>query len=124
MTRILVVEDNEEMSDLLARLGRSWGYEVDQARDAAGAIAEMDARPYDLVIMDLRLDGRRCGIEAAREIRAMPGDRGRTPIVALTGGMVRTTAAEMLSAGFQAVLQKPILPGELRKEINRHVRVT
>jgi two-component system response regulator HydG len=55
MTRILLVEDDEEIGRLLERVLISAGYEVDRSYAVAGACSHLDRRSYELVLADARL---------------------------------------------------------------------
>lgn len=119
MTKLLLVaEDNEIIVDLLRNLLSSWRYAFEVTENGATALQLVRANDYALIIMDLAMPGM-SGIDAARAIRKLPDPKNHTPIVALTGGMVNTTVAEMEAAGFASVLQKPVLPDDLREAIER-----
>jgi DNA-binding response OmpR family regulator len=69
--RILVVEDEVELADALARGLRREGYAVDVANDVAGAVDRLSIQPYDLVTLDLTLpDGD--GLDLADRLRTDP----------------------------------------------------
>lgn len=98
--RLLLVEDSPALSQATAALLRKAGYSVEEARDAASALAAAAARRPDLVLLDLGLPGE--GGEALREALAgLPGTP--PPVLALTGRPERARAA-----GFAAVLTKPV----------------
>ena len=98
--RVLLVEDSPALSQATAALLRKAGYSVEEARDAASALAAAAARRPDLVLLDLGLPGPNG--EALREALAgLPGTP--PPFLALTGRPERARAA-----GFAAVLAKPV----------------
>jgi len=66
--RILVVDDETEIREGLELLLTSEGYEVDPADCARAALERLEARPYDLVLLDVSLPDRN-GIEMSRELR-------------------------------------------------------
>lgn len=74
--RILVVEDEVELADAVARGLRREGYAVDVAPDGSDAIDRAGYTPYDLVLLDLNLPDID-GLEVCRQLRAMsvPGPR-------------------------------------------------
>lgn len=113
---ILLAEDNEIIIDLLRAALASWGYAFEVASDGGGVVRLMEDGDFDLIIMDIMLAGMN-GIDAARCIREMPEPKRSIPIIALTGGMVTTTVAEMEAAHFCVLLQKPVLPEALRRAI-------
>ena len=73
MTKILVVEDNEENWDMLSRRLIRRGFEVHHAWNGAEAIAMADAEAPDLILMDMNLP-EIDGWEATRRIRASGAD--------------------------------------------------
>ena len=77
MTRVLYVEDNEDNVYLLKmRLELIEGYDIAIAKDGGEAIAQVNADPPDLILMDLNLPGID-GWEATRRLKAEPIDFDR-----------------------------------------------
>jgi len=105
--RVLVVEDNAT-NQLVAKLVlESLGAEVETADDGALGLAAVEARPFDLVLMDVQMPNMD-GVEATRRIRALPGPAAGTPIVGLTANVMEHERAAYLAAGMQAVIGKPL----------------
>ena len=117
-TRLLIVDDDGETRELLARyLGRN-GYEVSVAADGG----EMEARlagdpPVDLIVLDLMLPGRD-GLDLTRSIRA----RSAIPIVMLTARGDDTDRIVGLELGADDYLAKPFNPRELLARIRTVLR--
>jgi signal transduction histidine kinase/CheY-like chemotaxis protein len=105
--RVLLAEDNP-INALLARtlLTRS-GCFVVAVQDGEEAVAAAAVAPYDLILLDIRMP-RLDGIQAAERIRALPGDAGRTPIVALTADAGEEERARAFKAGMDDFITKPI----------------
>lgn len=118
---ILLAEDNDIIIDLLSEHLRQWGYGVDIATDGASAVAKAGVNDYVLIIMDIMLTGVD-GVTAARAIRELSGSRGTVPIIALTGGMAHHSDAERVAARFETIVQKPILPNQLKEIVQRYAR--
>jgi CheY-like chemotaxis protein len=118
---ILVAEDNELMVELLHTMLSSWGYAFEVVGDGGRVMRLMEDQAFDLIIMDILIPGMN-GIDTARCIRDMPEPKRSTPIIALTGGMVTTTMAELDAAHFAAILQKPVMPDQLRAAIETALR--
>lgn len=57
MTRILVVEDEKPIRELLADMLLEYGYEVDSARDGEAALARMHDHVPDVILLDLMMPG-------------------------------------------------------------------
>jgi signal transduction histidine kinase/ActR/RegA family two-component response regulator len=110
--RILVAEDvlpNQIMMEImLAKAGHDVTL-VETGRAAVDAVREQD---FDLVLMDMQMP-EMDGLEAARTIRALPGPRSTTPIVALTANVMPEEVAACYAAGMQDHLAKPIEPRKL-----------
>ena len=105
--RILLVEDNPVCRRLVLGLLPRPRYRVDTVSDGLAAVRAVAGRPYDLVLMDIRMPVT-CGIEATRRIRALGGGAGRTPIIALTANVADEDVAEYRAAGMRDVVAKPI----------------
>jgi CheY-like chemotaxis protein len=104
--RILVAEDVPAARLLLAAVLERGGHQVTSAADGARALAAMHSAAFDLLILDLHMPGMD-GFGVAAAVRAMPGEAGRLPILALTADPPEEVEAQCRDAGFDAVLQKP-----------------
>jgi CheY-like chemotaxis protein len=110
--RLLLVEDNEDLSDLLADLLAAWGFEVVVARNASSALARAAVRPPDVALIDIGLPDRD-GCEVARALRrSLPGS---VRLIAMSGYGQRQDGARALSAGFDEYLVKPLNTARLRR---------
>ena len=117
--RALIVEDEiliaEELKERLSRLGFSVIAAVDTA-DEGIAIATRE-RP-DLVIMDIRLKGKKDGIEAVREIR----EQVDVPVVYLTAHSDRLTVDRAKATDYDGFILKPFQRRELQATIDVAMR--
>lgn len=114
--RLLVVDDNEDILEMLALLlGEK--YSVSSCSSAAEALAAVEAGRPDVLMLDIRMspvDGTAC----LQAIRALPGC-GTIPAIALTAFAREPEKQAFLAAGFQAVVTKPILdPCEMETAID------
>jgi hypothetical protein len=105
--RLLLAEDSEASQLVAATILRKAGYVVDLARDGQEAVTAARSRPYDAILMDLRMPGLD-GVAATARIRDLPGAAGRVPILALTASAMPGDAARCLAAGMTAHLPKPV----------------
>ncbi len=114
-TRVLVVEDDQAVRDLVAKALEMEGIESAVAADAAQALALCrEAVPFSLVLLDWRL-GQATGQEFAGAYRTLPGPHA--PIVLVTGaGDVVESAEEIGAQGF---LRKPFDLEELIEMVQR-----
>ena len=114
--RVLYAEDNPYGRVLMNTVLTGLGHRADFVASANSAVEAVSRRDYDLVLMDVSL-GTGDGIEATRRIRALPGARGRVPIIGISGhgDGARTQAAR--AAGMNGYLIKPISPRALADAI-------
>lgn len=82
--KVLVVDDTALDRQILSGLLRAAGHEAVPAISGEAAVLAVRATAFDLVFMDMRMPGID-GIEAARRIRALDGERGQVPIIAVSG---------------------------------------
>ena len=106
MTKILLVEDTEDIWDVLARRLRRRGFEVEVAQDGeAGVRAARDGSP-DLVLLDMSMPVKD-GWTAAREMRADPATAS-VPIIALTAHALAGDQEKARAAGCDDYHPKPV----------------
>jgi CheY-like chemotaxis protein/HPt (histidine-containing phosphotransfer) domain-containing protein len=116
--RVLVAEDNEVNRELVVRQLAALGVAADAVGSGRLAVEATIERPYDAVLMDFQMP-EVDGIQAARAIRAIPGARGATPIVAVTGRGSPEERRACLAAGMDDFLQKPISSRDLARALDR-----
>jgi CheY-like chemotaxis protein len=111
----LVVDDNPDITDLLAAVLRHAGYTVSSAHSAPEALTMALARHFDVVVSDIGMPGM-TGHELARALRALPQYRS-IPMVAVTGFDMYDDRERSAEAGFSAHLSKPIDPLALTQAV-------
>lgn len=104
--RVLVAEDNVVNQEIALATLEKAGYVVDVVSDGAEAVEAVKSFPYDVVLMDIRMPVKD-GIDATRDIRALPGQESETPIIALTADAMVGDAEKYLAAGMNAYTSKP-----------------
>jgi len=116
---ILVVEDEEVVSEVVARYLRREGFRVKVAADGASALALAVADEPQMVVLDLMLPDM-SGLEVCRQLR----EAGRVPILILTAK--DTEADEVLSLGLGAddYISKPLRPSALVARVKALLRRT
>lgn len=110
--RILVVEDEPRLGELLRLYLERDGYAVTVVRDGRSAIDEVDATPVDLVVLDLMLPG--VGGEA---VLAAIRDRGDTPVLIASAKRSDQERIAGLRMGADDYLAKPYNPHELTARV-------
>jgi len=117
--KVVVVEDEQRISQFLKKGLTEKGYAVDVAADADAGLERIMASAPDLVILDLLLPGSRDGIELCRELRA----RGvRAKILMLTARDTVENKIEGLDAGADDYLVKPFERQELLARLRALLR--
>lgn len=106
MTKVLLVEDHEELWDFLRRRLQRRGFEVVLAHDGREGVEKARSERPDIVLLDMNLPVMD-GWTAAREIRADP-EVGRTPIIALTAHAMSGDRDRMIEAGCDDYHPKPV----------------
>jgi CheY-like chemotaxis protein len=107
MAKILVVEDDEDIRDLVRLLLESGGHELHEAKSGEEGVAQAKAVRPDLILMDLSLAGTIDGLESTRRLRA-DADFDQTPIIALTAHAMLGDRERSLRAGCDEHWTKPI----------------
>ncbi len=112
--RVLVAEDNTVNQRVVSALMRRAGIEVELAANGQEALARLEERPFDLVLMDCQMpivDG----YAACRAIRAQQssGVDPTIPVIALTAHALQGERQKCLDAGMDDYITKPIRPDEL-----------
>ena len=115
--RVLVIEDDEEIADVLRRFLRQEGHEVRTAADGEEALPMASEFVPDLVILDLGLPGLD-GVEVCRRLRA----DGDVPILILTARAETEDRVEGLDSGADDYLVKPFERQELLARIRAMLR--
>lgn len=116
--RILVVDDDARLRDLLARYLGENGFRVRSAADATGMDAERRREPVDLLVLDLMLPGED-GLSICRRLRA---ENEQLPIIMLTARGEEVDRIIGLEMGADDYLPKPFNPRELLARIRAVLR--
>lgn len=104
---ILVAEDNPVNQLLVGTLLDLAGYPYEIVENGAQAVEATRSGSFDLILMDIRMPVM-SGIEATREIRALPENKRDVPIVAMTASTSEDEEAHCLAAGVDLFLTKPL----------------
>ncbi len=101
--RVLVVDDEASIRDLLSKTLALAEYDVDLAPDGRTALDRLRITPYDLVITDLKMPGVD-GLTVIREARRLRAD---LPVIIITGFSTEASAIEAVNLGVSGYLTKP-----------------
>jgi len=101
--RVLVVDDEATIRDLLSKTLALAEYDVDLAPDGRAALDRLRMIPYDLLITDLKMPGVD-GLTVIREARRLKAD---LPVIIITGFSNEASAIEAVNLGVSGYLTKP-----------------
>ncbi len=118
MTAVLVVDDDKKLADVVIDWLEKEGYAVDAASSGTAGLEKMQAKHYDLIVLDRTMPGVD-GFEICKRYRAQ-GGRGR--ILMLTGSDSLSAKEEGLDAGADDYLTKPFHPKELSARLRALLR--
>ena len=117
---VLLTEDNELNREIATAILNEYGFVVESAENGADAVEKIkNSRPgtYDLVLMDVQMPIMD-GYEATRAIRALHDpDLAGIPILAMTANAFEEDRRRALECGMNGFLSKPIIIGELLREL-------
>jgi DNA-binding response OmpR family regulator len=117
VARILVVDDDPTVREVVVRYLRAGAHEVLEAADGETALQLYDEAPHELVVLDLMLPGMD-GIEVCRRLRAT----GDVPVIMLTALGEETDRVVGLEVGADDYVTKPFSPRELALRVDSVLR--
>jgi len=97
---------------------RGLNTQVIQASNGKEAIEAFKENEFDVIFMDIQMPGMD-GMEATKHIRAFEAGKKRTPIIALTAHTITEQKSELLIAGMDDCISKPVSESQLAHIINR-----
>ena len=118
--RALLVEDNQDNSDLMTLELQILGYEVSVASNGVDAVEMAISHPPDIIIMDMGIP-RMSGFEASARIRSNPRTHS-TPILAMTGLALDSDRDQCLASGCNDHLAKPFTCRQLNERLRSLLR--
>jgi len=117
MKKILMIEDDLELAEILTEYLEQFGYVIETEDDPFKALSILKLKPYDLVILDLTLPGMD-GLEVCEAIR----ERQDIPIIISSARSDVTDKVNALELGADDYLPKPYDPRELEARISSVLR--
>jgi len=106
MSLILIVEDNEKNLKLVRDVLQVKGYQTLEAGTAELGLKIARERMPQLILMDIQLPGM-SGIDAIKALRADPATAA-IPVVAITASVMQQDRQQIMSAGFDGFIEKPV----------------
>ncbi len=107
--RVLLVEDNKVNQQYAAILLTKAGHEVKVADNGHQGVDQVRRSDFDVILMDIQMP-ELDGVQATRQIRALPGPKSAVPIIAMTAHAMAGAKEEYLAAGMNDYISKPVQP--------------
>ena len=114
---VLIIEDNQDLSELLGIYLSGFGYEISRAENSSQGISKALAERPDVIITDLHLPDMN-GVEATAVLKNNPVT-SKIPIIVLTAMSVGEWKKKALKAGVAEYLVKPISPPDLVETVRK-----
>jgi len=118
--RILVVDDDSQIRDLLTTFLERDGYEIETADSARSAITAMENSAFDIVLTDKNMPDGPADVEAGMLVLQHVKEHApATEVIMITGFATIETAIEAMKMGAFDYIMKPVPMDELRRKIER-----
>jgi CheY-like chemotaxis protein len=118
--RVLLVDDDADAREVVAEILRQYHADVAVAADVPEALGLIASSRFDVLLTDLAMPGQD-GYALLRRIRSAPeAERGHLPAIALTAYAHPEDRIQVLAAGFNGHLAKPVSPAELVRAVQEH----
>jgi len=109
--KVLIVEDDQVIAYVHAYYVEQCGYDVTECVESCeAAIESIRSNKPDIVLMDIRIEGKASGIDTAKKIR----EEWSIPIIFISGNSDAQTMSEIVDDGITHFLVKPIHPDDLK----------
>ena len=116
--QILLAEDNRINQQFAVQLLKKAGHAVTVAENGHQAVDQVRDHDFDVVLMDIQMPGLD-GVEATRQIRALPAPKNAICIVAMTAHAMAGARQQYLSAGMNDYISKPVKSEDLLAMLGR-----
>ncbi|MBV8790571.1 MAG: response regulator [Pseudolabrys sp.] len=115
--RVLCAEDNPYGRVVMNTILTELGHRADFVETGDAAVKAVAGGRYDVVLMDVTLPIMD-GVEATRQIRALPGSGSRTPVIGISGHSESGQEEAAFAAGMNFYFAKPVSPGRLAQALS------
>jgi CheY-like chemotaxis protein len=114
---VLIVDDEKNIRLSLRHALDTLELDIDMAENGQEALAKLEEKPFNLVLLDLRMPGVD-GMQVLRQVRKI---RPCTRVIVLSAYLTPELAAEALARGASSALPKPFVPGRIREVVRGSV---
>ena len=121
MAKILIVDDVDYIRKSITKVLTDNGFECEMCENGKTAVEKVQESSYDLIITDMMMP-EMDGFEFMDFLRELPAPKGKTPVLAISGGSKTINsemALSMVNENANAILQKPFGKDDLLKSIHR-----
>jgi CheY-like chemotaxis protein len=115
VARVLIVEDNDVNLELMRYLLAAFGHDVATAGDGEAALLAVEREVFDLIVCDVHMP-KMDGLQFLKVMRSRL-ERKPPPIIAVTASAMVGDREDLLRAGFDAYISKPIDPATFVNEL-------
>ncbi|MDX2304399.1 MAG: PAS domain-containing protein [Microscillaceae bacterium] len=120
--RVLMVEDNEMNQLVASQFLNKWNAQIDYAQNGEIAIALVQQKEYDIILMDLEMPIMD-GYETTRMIRKLGRAYKYLPIIALTASAMSEVKGLVFEAGMNDYVAKPFAPQDLYNKLSKNLHI-
>ena len=117
--KVLVVDDNQDVRELIVHILNSDGFHVYAAVDGENALAILNSNPVDLVLLDVMMPGK-SGLEVLKEIRTGSNKKIReVPVMMITAMSSTDDVDQALAIGANSYVVKPFRGTTIREKVRK-----
>src|SRR5947209_12676727 len=115
-SQILVVDDEREHAQVMCEALTRQGHKCDVTYNLPEALGRLERRPYDVVVTDLVMEGRRDGLEVLNRTKQLDP---QPPVILVTAHGDIPTAVQAMNEGAYSFIEKPLDLEYFRAQVNR-----
>jgi two-component system response regulator HydG len=115
-SQVLVVDDEREHAQVMCEALTRQGHKCDVTYNLPEALSRLDRRPFDVIVTDLMMDGRKDGLDILNRTRQLDPP---PPVILVTAHGDIPTAVQAMNAGAFSFIEKPLDLEYLRAQVNR-----
>ena len=116
--KIIIAEDSSVIQNLTKKILLQLDYHITSVKNGQEVIDLLSNKTYDLILLDIYMPIMD-GMECAKNIRAMDGDKKNVPIIAITGNADNYSEQDFKSVGINAFITKPLNYDWLVEQVKR-----
>lgn len=118
--KILIVDDNQDSRELVAKVLKNKGYQTTEAADGEEALERAVSEKPDLILLDISIP-KIDGYEVARRLKSQEEFRD-IPIIALTAHAMKGNREKVIVEGFEGYISKPIDVRKFPEQVRSYLR--